>query len=418
MTLTFKDLSEFTRGMILLVTFITLITSIYNVLRSLIIKRNRAYTFISIVVMATTFVLFEIMELHHVDSWSIKLELPLPILIVLQTSLFFIAVIQQYAIGKWAAEHISNMSVKEAFDKLPTGLCYYYEEGIPAMVNESMHEISRELFGKPVTDVSELLHNLDKAEPSKLVQGRETPIALSESGKAYSINRNVLHINGKELPEIIATDVSKEYVLTRELESRQAKAKQLNIRLKVLFSTIEYVTMNRELLQLKTALHDNIGQSILIAKRYLHDSKNVDEKEMLRFWRSNIRHLLNDEAEEWELPYYVITKEADKLGIKLEIVGELPGESRLIPIVDAAISVHIGNTLKHADGTVCTITSRKTSGSYILNFVNNGKKPDDVIIEKGGLKNLRSDVESIGGTMKIYTTPEFCMEIILPGEDS
>ena len=416
--MTFMDLSELSRGMILLVVFVTLITTIYNVIRSLIIKRNKFYTFVSIVAMTVTFVLFEILELHHVNNWLIKFELPLSLLLVLQISLFFLAVIQQFAIGKWADEHISNMSVKEAFDKLPAGLCYYYDEGIPVMVNESMHEISNELFGKPVTDVRELLQNLGKAEASKVVEGKEAPIALSSSGKAYSINHNILDINGKKLPEIIVTDVSSEYALTKELESRQVKAKQLNTRLKVLFSTIEYVTMNRELLQLKTALHDNIGQSILIAKRYLLDPGNVDESEMLQFWRRNIRHLLSDEAEEWELPYYVISKQADKLGIKLEIIGELPKESRLIPIVDSAISVHIGNTLKHADGTICTITSRKNSGSYILNFVNNGKKPDDVIIEKGGLKNLRSDVENIGGTMKIYASPEFCMEIILPGEDS
>lgn len=414
----FMDLSELSRGMILLVTFITLITTIYNVIRSLIIKRNKFLTFISIVAMLVTFVLFEILELHHVNNWLIKFELPLPVLLALQISLFFLAVVQQFAIGLWANEHISAMSVKEAFDKLPTGLCYYYDEGIPVMVNDSMHEISKELFGKPVTDVNELLQNLGKTEPSKLVQGGEAPIALSESGKAYSINRNTLDINGKKLPEIITTDVSSEYALTKELEIRQAKAKQLNSRLKVLFSTIEYVTMNRELLQLKTALHDNIGQSILIAKRYLHDPQNVDESEMLRFWRRNIRHLLNDEAEEWELPYYVISKEADKLGIKLEIIGELPKESRLIPVVDAAISVHIGNTLKHADGTTATIKVHKTAGSYILNFINDGKKPDNVIIEKGGLKNLRSDVENIGGTMKIFASPEFCMEIILPGEDS
>ncbi len=31
------------------------------------------------------------------------------------------------------------------------------------------------------------------------------------------------------------------------------------------------------------------------------------------------------------------------------------------------------------------------AGIYILNFINNGKKSDDVIIEKGGLKNLGRD---------------------------
>ena len=94
--------------------------------------------------------------------------------------------------------------------------------------------------------------------------------------------------------------------------------------------TIEYVSMNRELLKLKTALHDNIGQSILIAKRYLYSPDSVDKKRMLEFWQDNARHLVNDEPEEWELPYYVISKEADRLGIRLKILGELPKEQELI----------------------------------------------------------------------------------------
>ncbi|WP_026528814.1 hypothetical protein [Butyrivibrio sp. VCD2006] len=470
--MTFSSLSELSRGMVILVTFITLIVCIYNVIRSLIIRRNKIYTFISIADMLITFVLFEILEMHHVGDWLVKFQMHISLLLLLQISLFVLAVVQQYAIGKWAKEHISNMSVKEAFDKLPTGLCYYYEGGIPVMVNETMHEISRGLFGKGVTDAEELWENLRNCEPADMISegitgkeihkniagesdgaedveavrdagesdgvedveslrdagepyGDRNDIPLqndvymvrTEDGKVYSVARNMLHINGKNLPEIIATDVTGEFSLTKELEARQEKAKRLNDRLKALMGTIEYVTMNRELLQLKAALHDNIGQSILIARKYLSEPDSIDREEMLKFWRNNIRHLRGNEIEEWELPYYVISKEADKLGIKLQIIGDLPTEGRLIPVVDAAISVHIGNTLKHAYGSECIISVKKTAGSYILNFVNDGKKPDDVIIEKGGLKNLRRDVENVGGTMNIYTSPEFRMEIILPGED-
>ena len=78
--------------------------------------------------------------------------------------------------------------------------------------------------------------------------------------------------------------------------------------------------------KLKTSLHDNIGQNILIAKRYLYAPDSVDKKRMLEFWKDNVRHLVNDEPEEWELPYYVISKEADLLGIRLNIIGELPRE--------------------------------------------------------------------------------------------
>jgi hypothetical protein len=382
------------------------------------ILKNRLSTFVSVVAVIVTFIIFEILEMHFSGDFLIAFELPINMLLLLQMALFILAVTQQYAIGKWERSHISNMSVKEAFDRLPTGLCYYFDDGVPVMVNDAMQCISREMFGKSVTDAELLWENLSKSETSKLVQEGDMPIVKSTDGRAFSIKQNLLRIHGRTLPEIIAVDVSTEYRMTRELESRQAKARRLNSRLKALLGTIEYVTMNRELLSLKTALHDNIGQSILIARRYLLEPESVDKNEMLQFWRNNIKHLLSNEVEDWELPYYVISKEADKLGIKLQIIGELPCESRLIPLVDSAISVHIGNTLKHAEGKECTIRVEKTAGSYILNFLNDGKKPDNVIIEKGGLKNLRRDVENIGGSLNIYTSPEFRMEIILPVEDS
>ena len=82
--------------------------------------------------------------------------------------------------------------------------------------------------------------------------------------------------------DLIRCDID-EYELSRKLAAGQEKARGLNIRLKALMGTLEYVTMNRELLQLKTSLHDNIGQCILIAKRYMYSPESVDKQRMLDF---------------------------------------------------------------------------------------------------------------------------------------
>ncbi|SDB41068.1 hypothetical protein [Butyrivibrio sp. INlla16] len=416
--MTFGNLSLASRGMILAVTYIILMTFIYNTIRSLFLKRSRLNIVASIVATLITNLLLQILDMHHIGLYVIKLELPLPILLVIQILLLLIAVAQQYMIGKWQETHISAMSVKEAFDMLPTGLCYYNDnDGMPLMVNQTMQDISVDLFGKGVTDGKEFCNRLNETETAMAVSEGKAPLVRCSDGRTYSIRQQKLFIKNKEIPEIIAADVSREYALTQELEERRTKAAQLNTRLKALLRTIEYLTMSRELLQLKVALHDNIGQSILIARRYLAEPQSVDRDELLYLWKDNIRHLLNEEQEEWELPYYVISKEADKLGIKLQIVGELPKETKLIPVVDSAISAHIGNTLKHADGKLATIKVKETGGSYILTFLNDGKKPEKEIEEKGGLRNLRHDIESVGGSLKIYTSPEFCMEIILPKED-
>ncbi|MBQ8006804.1 MAG: hypothetical protein IJ245_04145 [Lachnospiraceae bacterium] len=174
--------------------------------------------------------------------------------------------------------------------------------------------------------------------------------------------------------------------------------------------------MNKELLKIKTVLHDNIGQSILIAKRYLVSDEpgSVDDSEMISFWKENIKHLLTDEPEEWELPYYVISKEADRLGVHLDIAGDLPDAQTLIPVVDAAISVSVGNALKHAGGKKVAIFVLEKDGLYIIKFTNDGRAPIGPVVEKGGLANLRREVESVGGTMEVTHQPEFLMTITLP----
>ncbi len=413
--MSFTELPHIYRGILLVFTTLMLILYIYVIASMVGQRRKKGDRILPGFLLAVVFVLFEIMcmiqEGDLVPQKSFPLEMIIPTLLILLTVGIFLI----YAVEEWPKEHISAMSVKEAFDKLPAGLMFYTRSGLPIMVNETMRRLSQELLGMPVSDAV-LFWDTLKNRLSEDVQDENLAIVRAARGGVYSIKRNSHMINGSEVTELIALDVSTEYELTSELESRQAQTKRLNTRLKALIGTIEYVTMNREQLQLKRALHDNIGQSMLIAKRYLYAPDSVDKKNMLDLWRGNIAHLINDKPEEWELPYYVITREADKLGIRLNITGELPTENELIPIVDAAISTQLGNTLKHADGDEVYINVTGQKKLCVISFTNNGKQPVEMVEEKGGLANLRREVERIGGTMRILTRPRFELLIILPRE--
>ncbi len=413
--MSYTELPHIFRGILLVFTTLVLIMYIYVIVRMTGQRRKKRERIVPGLLLTVVFVLFQIMcmiqEGDFVPKGSVPLEMIIPTLLILLTVGIFLI----YAVEEWPKEHISPMSVKEAFDKLPAGLVYYTGSGLPIMVNETMQGLSMELLGKPVSDAVVFWDTL-KNRLSEDVQDENLAIVRCSRGSIYSIKRNFHMINNTEVTELIALDISREYELTNELEQRRAQTKRLNTRLKALIGTIEYVTMNREQLQLKRALHDNIGQSMLIAKRYLYAPDSVDKKHMLDLWRGNIAHLINDEPEEWELPYYVITREADKLGIRLNVTGELPTENELIPIVDAAISTQLGNTLKHADGDEIFISVTEQKKLYVISFTNNGRQPVERIEEKGGLLNLRRDVERIGGTMRILTRPRFELLIILPRE--
>ena len=410
--MTYTSLPEPFRGALLAFATIILIMFIYCIIRMLDAGRRSAYLAWTCLMAVATFTLFQGMIMYQQEDLE-SFDVPVMILIPALIILFLYCVYMQYNIVLWQRSNITAMSVNEAFDRLPAGLAYYTAGGVPILVNEAMQELSRNIFGGPVTDAHEFWKNL-KSHDIEGAAGDDESAIVRAGDKIYSIRQRALHISGIEVYELTGADISKEYGLTRELEEKRDRARVLNIRLKALMETLEYVSMNRELLKLKTALHDNIGQSILIAKRYLYAADSVDKKRMLEFWQDNVRHLINDEPEDWELPYYVISKEADLMGIRLNIIGELPKERELIPIVDTAVSAQISNTLKHTNGNEITISVSETGDEYILSLKNDGEATEGRAEPKGGLENLRRKLEEAGGRMEIISSPDFILKITLP----
>ena len=57
------------------------------------------------------------------------------------------------------------------------------------------------------------------------------------------------------------------------------------------------------------------------------------------------------------------------------------------------------------------------ASSLTAEITNNGNQPDGEIKETGGLKNLRSTVESAGGVMTIETKPRFLLILRFEGAE-
>lgn len=415
--MTYTNLPELQRGYLLAFATVVLIVLIYCIIRMLDSGRRSAYLICTCVIALAALALYQRMIRYQQED-SASFDIPVWGLVTVFVIFLLYGFFAQYNIDVWQRTNITGMSVKEAIDKLPTGLAYYTESGVPVMVNETMHEISCRITGESITDAAAFWEKIRSARIEETAGNNDSVLVRDTESRVYSIGHQEAYIGGVRLSELIASDISKEYALMHELEAKRDRARVLNARLKALMKTIEYVSMNRELLKMKTALHDNIGQSMLIAKRYLYAPDSVDKKRMLEFWQDNVKHLMNDEPEEWELPYYVISKESDIMGIKLNVIGELPKERELIPVVDAAISAQISNTLKHTHGTQVMIAVTDTGDSYCLSLTNDGELPHGEIELRGGLGNLRNEIEAAGGSMEIVYSPDFALKITLPkGEE-
>ena len=417
--MTFMELSNAMRGMILLWTTFVLIIYIYNLARRLQQGRKGAKIAMTVLLLLLTFVLQQRLSALHARDGLFSDSLSVLFIMTGLIILTGLAMVQHINLLIWQRHHISAMSIKESLDQMPTGICFYHPSGLTKLVNDEMTGICHALTGSMLLDAKAYWESLKEGNLQGCILKGETPIYFLPNGRVYAFEVQEMKMENKPIYEMIAADVTEEYKLTRELEEKQKQVSYINKRLKTLTDTMEYMIMSRELLDLKVSLHDRIGQSLLMTKRYLSDSQAVDSKEWMNMWQLNLRQLKNENPEEWQTPYYVAMRHTEGLGVDLEIKGELPTEEHLLSVVETALVVHVTNVIRHAGGSKAVISVGETEDkkSYELRFTNDGKVPGHKVKEKGGLANLRRKVEEIGGVMRIDTTSRYELILLLPKEE-
>ena len=97
----------------------------------------------------------------------------------------------------------------------------------------------------------------------------------------------------------------------------------------------------------------------------------------------------------------------------IERSGSLPEKGQRREILMAAMHECLTNTVKHAQGSRMQVSLRYVKDLLTVKITNDGIQPEGPIQETGGLRNLRHRVEAAGGTMKVESSPQFALWILL-----
>ncbi len=414
----FAMLSDLWQGLLCLAGLLGALLILYDLLLSLQLDRRVAFLLnLGLLLYSVAHLQLMMMNAYRYPHYFLGIHLKAVPTAAACLALLLLAAAMQFRLARWSRSHISAMSLKEAFDRLPAGLCYYLPGGRIKLANTSMDAISQEISASPMMDPEGFWRGLESGELPVSLRGGDSPMIRMKSGRVCSFRHRVLDTELGTVHELLAMDISDDFALNEELALKQAKAQEINLRLRALLESIEYLTMSRELMQLKAELHDALGQSLLLSKRFLLDPGSLDPAEVRSAWLSNLGLLDSSRPESWQKPYYLQEKQAEALGVRLEILGELPGEDRLIPAVETALRVHITNVLRHAGGSRATVACRRVGDEWYLTLTNDGMLPRGPIREGGGLGNLRSRVEALGGSMEIDCAPGFRLRLRLPAGD-
>lgn len=315
-------------------------------------------------------------------------------------------------------KNISAWSVKETMDDVPCGVCVSDSWGRIVLSNKKMRELSRMLIGAVLQNYEDLKQVLDG---NKSVQGvtRLSP----ENSVLYLPNGTVWMFQNYMLTEeevagylqTVAFDVTEIYFNSEKIRMKNEKLELLNQKLKKMYEQIDESIREQETLKMKMQVHDSFGRSLLTIRRMLEGNKEPDYmKNQLEILKQSVYILSGIMQDDTEKQYEESIKHAEKLGVSVEIEGELCDEYQVALITDKAIRECVTNCIRHAHGRRVYVQSHKTREGWNVCITNDGERPKEGCREGGGLSALREVVERDGGEMTTKFEPEFLLALKLP----
>ena len=314
---------------------------------------------------------------------------------------------------------LDNSSVKEALDKMSVAVCYFDSDGEVRLCNNAMRMLYLEMTGKEVSNIFEFKKDLNEALKrsgwKQKITGKELFLLLGK--KAYSYEEHIITDNkGREFTEEKLSDFTEFYETGSKLDEQTRSLKEMSYKLKDLSDdAIELIRQN-EILSAKMKLHDQMGAGLVAVRMLLvSNGSEEEEKQAINILKSAVNVLKNDND------YHMgrekledILWNAKAVGVDVRLEGKLPENRVIADIFLMAIQEALTNSVKHGYATAMSIIINNTSEENSITISNNGVLPSKKISPKGGLHNLNSYVNNLGGEMIIEAETEVTLKISIP----
>ena len=460
----YVNLAEYCHTFFAISAILLILGAAYIIAASVTMRLSRGYITCSVVLAAAVFIILQSMadvSLCANESnprFSLPAEiikdLPWVIVALVIVVIFAAEMLCLAAVNRAGRDRLNPSSVKESLDALPDGVCFFSENGRILLSNRRMQRISSDITGTGILNGEKLWRCIE--EKSVNMDVSDGLVIFTSDSKVWNVRRSEIEAEGNRINEIVALDVTEQYELRRELEERNERLNGVNERLRIFSRDMSRLTAEKELLDAKIKVHDDLGRSLLAFRAYLTaEPPKRDRSKLLPLWRHVISVMKKETSpsEEWD----AIEKTAESLNIQIELIGDppvrladppvgladLPAKQfgdRPVRLADlpmgladpqasaadllvsgaarsailAAIRECLTNTARHAGGDRLFVLIKSDDDAprgIRVEITNNGKVPLTPVQEAGGLSNLRRIVERAGGIMTIESSPQFLLRL-------
>ena len=342
-------------------------------------------------------------------------EMPIIVCILLLLVSFGYLVFAYLSDLKFRKTNLSRASIKESLDKLPTGLCFYLENGKTVLVNNTMEGLCFKIVGRDLQNAKlfwEILTEGEVLPEIERISSGEHPSFRLTDGRVWTFSRAEL----EDVIQLVAADTTDLSDINQELKIRIAELYAINKRLREYGEQVDELTRAKERIDIKAEIHRELGQALLITRRYVLNETDSSDAPIF-IWKKNVAMLIREASytdEDMLLSDFLDS--AHNSGVKVELSGELPTDKKQTALCLMAAVECLVNGVRHADTKTLYITARETENEISITYENDGALPKGDIVEGGGLSSLRQRATRLGGTMVVKSTPRFSLIITLPKE--
>ena len=297
--------------------------------------------------------------------------------------------------------NINYYSLKEALDGLKTAVMFESEFNV-VYENLAMKNLLEKLNIKQNQSSFEIWQSLKSRENFKIID--EQNILVFSDKKVYSFS-----IIKQSKTQIYAFDITKEYLTTTEIESKQTELKTKQTEILKMIENLDEIEKQKVVLTLKSKLHDIIGQRLFILHHILDtiDEKDFDLNRVKKMLATMLNEIDSDEISEAEAMQNSIITAFEMIGFHIEILGEMPKEAQKAKALVKIIRECATNAIRHANATKLFVDISDDK----IKIYDNGKFTSKTFVEGTGIKGMRLNSTELGGELFVSTQNGF--EVII-----
>lgn len=317
--------------------------------------------------------------------------------------------------------NISSLSVINAIDSLQTAVLFSDNDGQILLINNKMQKLMFDITDKIYRNSNEFYQDIiekDNRLTIKKIELDSKVVYLLPDNSAWMFSKSDIEFRFKKYLQVSATNVSKLWSLTEQLEDQKKELLEKSINLKETIANLHILSKEKELDRARIKAHDVLGQKLSILLRIIQNQQDLDYKVLKELSENLLAELKSDTLESQpEEELASIKNIFSAIGVEVLFDGKLPKRDKYSRLFVDIIKEGCTNAVRHGFANEIKIESVRENNADILTITNEGFITEKPINKGSGLNNIKNKVNALGGIMEIIASPTFTLTVVIPGGD-